>query len=1014
MKKLSTILLALATLFSTHLFAQFVPEGFSYQTVLRNSAGNALANQPVSILFSIKSGAPNGPVAYAEKHVATTNELGLVNLVIGQGAPQSGDFSAIGWGGGSKYLTVAIESGGGVFDELGTTQLMSVPYAQYALNVANGGGGGAGDDWGAQTVQADNSLKGNGTGGNPLGIAQQNAASGQVLKWDGTKWAPSDDVANFGTNGGTVTQINTGAGLTGGPITVAGTIGLQNSGVAPGTWGSATQIPVFTVDATGRVTNVFTVTPQPGTIGIAGGSGIATQQNGFNFTITNTGDTNPFDDLTNNSTAAGDVNGPFSNLQIAQNAVTTFEIADQSILGNDINKMDALNGQVLKWNGSNWVPSNDLTGINTFSLAAGTGIAVAGNAPNFTISNTGDTDAGDDLTKDDVADGDVSGTFFNLQIKNSAVGTPELNNGAVTAAKIASMNATNGQVLKFNGTAWQPAADNSGGNLTAGNGISISGNPPNLTITNDGDTDESDDLVKTDVADGDVSGIFTNLQIKNGAVGTPEIAPASVTGTKLNQMGAQNGQFLRWNGTIWGAADVPAGSGDNWGTQTVAVGATLSGNGTAANPLNLAQQGATTGQVLRWNGTNWLPGTVTGGGGADNWGSQVVATNQTLSGDGTAGNPLKIATQSASAGQVLKFNGTNWVPAADLTGSGGSNNNYAAGAGISITGTAPNFTITNTGDGDASPTNELQNLSLAGTTLSISGGNSVSLAGIGGGGAGNFWVGSGNNISSTNTGNVGIGTATPNWKFTLAGNGEVMRLPGTNTMLGFGNDASNGPRCFLNDLPIGFFVATSSDTLPVVLAPGKKRTMVVGGRDNVSIGTGVQTNFALEVSHGSEGFNINNQTGNGGWEFWVSPVANTLNLYNSFGQPGVPVGVFGLNGNYTPSDERLKKDVTAMPSILDKLMKIKPVTYHFNFEKDNDPISVGFLAQNLQSQFPELVRPVENKEGQPSYLTVNYAGLGVLAVKAVQEQQSEIEILKKENAELKLRLEKIEKQLEKN
>jgi hypothetical protein len=60
---------------------------------------------------------------------------------------------------------------------------------------------------------------------------------------------------------------------------------------------------------------------------------------------------------------------------------------------------------------------------------------------------------------------------------------------------------------------------------------------------------------------------------------------------------------LRGDGT-WG--NVPSGN-DNWGDQVVETDQTLAGEGTLANPLGIAPQGATPGQVLTWNGTTWLP-----------------------------------------------------------------------------------------------------------------------------------------------------------------------------------------------------------------------------------------------------------------------------------------------------------------------------------------------------------------------------------------------------------------------
>jgi len=57
-----------------------------------------------------------------------------------------------------------------------------------------------------------------------------------------------------GGSSGTVTQVDTGTGLTGGPITGSGTISLANTAVTSGLYGSSNQVPQITIDAQGRIT----------------------------------------------------------------------------------------------------------------------------------------------------------------------------------------------------------------------------------------------------------------------------------------------------------------------------------------------------------------------------------------------------------------------------------------------------------------------------------------------------------------------------------------------------------------------------------------------------------------------------------------------------------------------------------------------------------------------------------------------------------------------------------------
>ncbi|MFN3852235.1 MAG: hypothetical protein ACK4NY_22560, partial [Spirosomataceae bacterium] len=131
MKKLYFIFLVLFY-YSGTIHAQ-TPQGISYQAIARNSSGNALVNQSISVRFNILNSTPNGSSVYSETHSTTTNQLGLFNLIVGNGTPQSGTFSGIDWATGSKFLLVEIDpTGGSNYINLGTTQMMSVPYALYA------------------------------------------------------------------------------------------------------------------------------------------------------------------------------------------------------------------------------------------------------------------------------------------------------------------------------------------------------------------------------------------------------------------------------------------------------------------------------------------------------------------------------------------------------------------------------------------------------------------------------------------------------------------------------------------------------------------------------------------------------------------------------------------------------------------------------------------------------------------------------------------------------------------
>jgi Chaperone of endosialidase len=1087
------IILTLTLLLSiTVAQAQFVPQGLSYQCVVRDANQQPVLNQVVNLIFSIRSGAANGPIVFSERHSVNTSANGLVSLVVGKGQVLSGQFTGVNWSGGSKYFQVFLDQSGNVID-LGTTEFQAVPYAMHALTAANSTGG---DNWGNQTVTTTGTLSGNGTNANPLTLAGQNANTGQVLKWNGTTWIPQDDIAATGVNGGTITSIQTGTGLTGGPITTSGSIGLAPTGVVPGAYGSASEIPVLTIDATGRITNIWTSVSSPGTMNVVGGTGIAVQQNGLGFTVTNTGDTNAADDLTTTTTFNGDVIGTAQNLQIKPNVVTTNEILNQTVQGADINPMDAAVGQVLKWNGNVWKPENDETGTNTgqLNLNAGAGIMLTGTTPNLTVVNSGDVNASDDLLDTDVAGGDVSGVFSNLQIRANAVSTTEVANSAITAVKLDDMGATNGQILKWNGTTWAPAADATGvpaATYAAGAGVAITGTAPTLTIANTGDINAADDLRITDIADGDVSGIFSNLLINTEAVTTPKLANSAVTAAKLANMGATTGQILKWNGTTWAPA------ADAGGTAYLA-GSGITINGTGANQsivnvgdlsnTNEIQTLSLTGNTLllsNGGGSVTLP--ATGGTSYTNGtGLSITGTAPNLTinntGDLSSTNELQALSLVGNTLSLSNGGGTVTLPA-------GSGNNYANGPGLSITGTAPNLTINNTGDlsstnelqalslvgntlslsngggtvtlpagsgnnytqgagitisgtapnlsitnsGDLSATNELQNLSLNGTVLSLTGSTTtVDLSGLSG--TAGLWAASGAaDQRNTNTGNVligaasnpigsaklqvasarpdvaaittigsiGVNTIAPSATLHVQGTDSTALLAANTPTLWFVNDVTGSPSPkarsgFVQLNSRALMVGTPNDSTNIQLEAGGKNALMVNAKTgNTGVGGDNNEPYQLKVFARQQGLNIENAATGQDWEFWVNDQGQLV-LYNSRLAPGTPAGVFDANGVYTASDRRLKQNVKPLSAnALAQIMALKPVDYQYLNQTETIP---GLIAQDLQKVLPSLVKSVPAHNGSEDYLTVNYGALSPIIIKAIQEQQLQIEELKKQNA----------------
>ena len=122
MRKFYAILcLTIASL--TQLQAQ-APQGFNYQATVRNSSGDLIINTNVYFKFNVIQGSQTAVPIFTEIHYVPTDDLGQVNLVIGQGTPTTGTFSELDWSLGSYYLGIELDTGSG-YVSMGTTQLLT-------------------------------------------------------------------------------------------------------------------------------------------------------------------------------------------------------------------------------------------------------------------------------------------------------------------------------------------------------------------------------------------------------------------------------------------------------------------------------------------------------------------------------------------------------------------------------------------------------------------------------------------------------------------------------------------------------------------------------------------------------------------------------------------------------------------------------------------------------------------------------------------------------------------------
>lgn len=261
---------------------------------------------------------------------------------------------------------------------------------------------------------------------------------------------------------------------------------------------------------------------------------------------------------------------------------------------------------------------------------------------------------------------------------------------------------------------------------------------------------------------------------------------------------------------------------------------------------------------------------------------------------------------------------------------------------------------------------------------------------------------------------LGIGAAVPQARLDLRSEwSEMARFQSTagSKWLAFYNDSGqregilwsvNGSMRLRSDASDIRFI-TDGDN-------GNNTRMYIAPGGNVGIGTEDPSYYRLRIDHGGYGLDLRN--GDEDWELYSS-ANGSFYLYHNNSYRG---NFNETTGDYAcVSDRRLKTNFANLENVLEDVKKLRPLRYQFKDSNPGQSPSIGFVAQDVEPVFPELVR-VTNDERLQGIYSLNYSGFGVIAIAAIQEQQKQIEVLQekvKEIDELKAEIEALKAMMEK-